>query len=67
MQHEKSSSDTPLRRAMSPGTIAACMIAVIVAVYLLREHWGHVVGSWPYVLLLLCPLMHLLHRHHDHQ
>ena len=33
------------------------------AVYLLREHWNHVAGSWPYLLLLACPLMHLFHGH----
>ncbi|WP_142244372.1 DUF2933 domain-containing protein, partial [Klebsiella pneumoniae] len=23
---------------------------------LLREHWSHVAGYWPYLLLLVCPL-----------
>jgi hypothetical protein len=41
------------------------MLLVIGAFYLLREHWGHVAGNWPYLLLLLCPLMHLfMHRGH---
>ena len=41
------------------------MLAVIVAFYLLREHWNHVAGNWVYVLLLACPLMHLFgHRGH---
>ena len=31
--------------------------------YLLREHWIHVAGNWVYLLLLACPLMHLLHGH----
>lgn len=34
--------------------------------YLLREHWWHVLGWWPYLLLMLCPLMHLFHRHEGH-
>ena len=41
------------------------MVVLIVAFYILREHWGHVVGAWPYLLLLGCPLMHLfMHRRH---
>jgi hypothetical protein len=34
--------------------------------YLLREHWGHVAGLWPYLLLLACPVMHLFHGHGAH-
>ena len=38
------------------------------AFWLLREHWGHVLGYAPYLLFLACPLMHLFHGHgrHDH-
>lgn len=39
--------------------IALIMLALVVVFYLLREHWAHVLGNWPYLLLLLCPLMHL--------
>jgi hypothetical protein len=47
--------------------IAAIMLAVIAAFYLLREHWNHVAGNWVYLLLLACPLMHLFgHRGHSH-
>jgi len=56
---------------------AAAMLAVIASVYLLREHWGHVLGVAPYVLLLACPLMQLsmqsghggdgTHDHREHQ
>lgn len=51
---------------------AAIMIALIVLFFLLREHWAHLAGSWAYLLLLACPLMHLFHghgghgEHHDH-
>lgn len=39
---------------------------VIAAFYILREHWSHAVGAWPYLLLLLCPLMQLfMHRRHQ--
>ena len=37
----------------------ALSLLVVVAFYLLREHWGHALGLLPYGVLLLCPLMHL--------
>jgi len=46
--------------------IAAAMTALIGAFFLLREHWGHVAGYWPYLLLLACPVMHLFHGHGGH-
>ncbi len=45
---------------------ALSMVAVILGFYLLREHWSHVTGNWTYLLLLACPLMHLLHGHGGH-
>ena len=46
--------------------LALATAAVIAGFYLLREHWGHVLGYWPYLLLLACPLMHLMHGHGGH-
>lgn len=40
--------------------MALATAALVAGFYLLREHWGHVLGYWPY-LLLACPLMHLMH------
>jgi hypothetical protein len=59
----KKESRTPWK----PGTVAAAMIGVVVLFYVLREHWGHVLGVLPYLLLLLCPLMHLFHGGHGHR
>jgi hypothetical protein len=42
------------------------MVVLIAAFFVLREHWGHIAGSWPYLLLLACPVMHLFHRHGGH-
>jgi hypothetical protein len=37
----------------------------IAAFFLISEHRAHVLGALPYVLLLLCPVLHLLmHRGH---
>lgn len=33
-------------------------------VLLIADHWAHVFGVLPYVLLLACPLMHFLHGGH---
>lgn len=46
--------------------IMAISLGVVVAFYLLREHWGHALGVLPYLLLLACPLLHLFHGHGGH-
>ncbi|ODS51964.1 MAG: hypothetical protein ABS37_21870 [Acidovorax sp. SCN 65-108] len=45
---------------------AVVMLALIALFFLLREHWSHIAGYWPYLLLLACPLMHLFHGHGGH-
>ena len=62
--NESHANGAPSRRR--PATIAMLMVVLIVAFYLLREHWGHVSGLWPYLLLLACPVMHLFHGHGAH-
>jgi hypothetical protein len=42
------------------------MVGVVSLAVALREHYGHVLGYAPYLLLLACPLMHLFHRHGHH-
>ena len=51
----------------NPWRLVAVMLALLAGFFLLREHWGHVFGLWPYALLLICPLMHLFHGHGPHQ
>lgn len=34
--------------------------------FLWTEHRAHLMGALPYLLLLACPLMHLLHGHGHH-
>lgn len=46
-------------------TWAFLVLAAIAAFFLLSEHKAHVLGVLPYLLLLLCPLMHLF-MHHGH-
>ncbi|MCY1555111.1 hypothetical protein D9M68_917430 [compost metagenome] len=59
---------TPFWR--SKGGIALIMLAVIGLFYVAREHYGHLSQALPYLILLLCPLMHLFghdHGGHSHQ
>jgi hypothetical protein len=56
MKRSSSSLGRPLKRAL-------LMVTLVGGFYLLREHWDHVAGNWIYLLLLACPLMHLLHGH----
>ena len=60
MNHDHNEAHVPSfwRR---PAGMALATAALIAGFYLLREHWGHVMGFWPYLLLLACPLMHLMH------
>jgi hypothetical protein len=37
------------------------------AFYLYSEHRAHLFGALPYLLLLLCPLMHLFMHHGHHK
>jgi len=57
--------EPPQRKPRAWGA-AMLTVALIACFYLLREHWNHVAGSWPYLLLLACQLMHLFHGHGGH-
>ena len=47
--------------------LLAASLGVVVAFFVLREHWSHALGLAPYLLLLACPLMHLFHGHGGHR
>lgn len=58
----------PARSWKSGGGGALIMLGLIVAFYFIREHWTHLGQTWPYLLLLLCPAMHLfMHGGHGHR
>lgn len=61
-----SDQDQPRPIWTRPAVLAVATGVLIVAFYLLREHGGHVLGMWPYLILLACPLMHLFHGHGGH-
>lgn len=65
-EHNDSSApkaNAPWRR---PWGAARLMVVPIAAFFVLREHRGRIAGSWPYLLLLACPVMHPAHRHGGH-
>ncbi len=47
--------------------VALIMLVLIGIFYLIREHSDHAVQALPYLILLLCPLLHLFgHKHGGH-
>ena len=48
-----------------PVWLGLCLFLAIAAFFLWEEHRAHLLGALPYVLLLLCPVIHLfMHRGH---
>ena len=66
-QDHADQSDQPVSFWKSGGGVALIMLGLVVAFYFIREHWTHLGQTWPYLLLLLCPAMHLfMHGGHHH-
>lgn len=59
-------SDTPTPRGPHiPLWLGFCLFLAIAIFFLWEEHRAHILGIVPYVLLLLCPFIHLfMHRGH---
>jgi hypothetical protein len=43
----------------SPTGLAAAVVILAIGTVLVTYHFDHVVGAFPYALILLCPLVHL--------
>ncbi|RAI54548.1 DUF2933 domain-containing protein [Roseicella frigidaeris] len=54
---------TPVPWWRTRGGVAAIGFGLVAAFFVLREHYEHALGLLPYLLLLACPLMHLLMPH----
>ena len=58
----------PSRRARLPWQVALAAFLAIAAFFLWTEHRAHLFGALPYLLVLLCPLMHIFgHGHGGHR
>lgn len=58
--------EQPPRRPGSRSWIVFAVLAAVGAFFLFSEHRAHLFGALPYLLLALCPLMHLFHGHGGH-
>ena len=67
----KGSDDMDTNAQHSQGnTVYWTALLVFLAVagfFLWTEHRAHVLGVLPYLIFLLCPAMHFLHRGHHHE
>ena len=64
-QEQPSSSNRGWLRSRS--ALVFLGFAAIALFFLWEEHKAHLLGALPYVLLLLCPLLHMFHGGHgDH-
>jgi len=63
MSEASDEGKTPFLR--SPGGIALLVFGAIAGFFLVLEHRAHLYGILPFLILALCPLMHLfMHRGH---
>lgn len=52
---------------LTPQGLAALIIIACPSYFLFIEHQEHIFQALPYLIILLCPLMHLfMHRRHGH-
>ena len=58
--------NSPVSKGPTAWKLAGLSLGVVVVYWLVNEHWGHVLGALPYLILLACPLMHLFHGHGGH-
>ena len=62
---QTASETTPQRGINIPIGLGFCVFLAIAIFFLWEEHRAHILGAVPYVLLLLCPFVHLfMHRGH---
>ncbi|VWC92306.1 hypothetical protein BCO18430_03332 [Burkholderia contaminans] len=51
----------------SRANIVLIAFVAIGGFYLVTEHRAHLLGWWPFLFILACPLMHLfMHHGHEH-
>jgi len=59
-------SDSKRSFWLTPNGLAAAGFVAAVSYFLLTEHRAHFIYALPFLILLLCPVMHIfMHRGHD--
>lgn len=71
-QHiESDGHDTHPSFWKSKAAIVMLVFAGVGGFFLITEHWAHLYGILPFLLILACPLMHIFmhhgHGHHHHE
>lgn len=67
MNHQHPVENAPSPFLRSKAGVVLIMLIVIGVFYLAREHFGHVSPYLLYLILLICPLMHVFgHGHGAH-
>jgi hypothetical protein len=61
MQHEHSRS-SPGQRWNARSRWALYGFLAVAGFYLVTEHWAHTLSALPFLILLLCPLLHFFHH-----
>jgi hypothetical protein len=65
LPHSVENAPSPFWRSKT-GVVLIMLVAIGVF-YVVREHFGHVSPYLPYLILLICPLMHFFgHGHGGH-
>ncbi|MDE4516641.1 DUF2933 domain-containing protein [Pseudomonas fragi] len=65
--HQHSVENAPSSFWRSKTGVLLIMLVAISAFYVVREHFSHVSPDLPYLILLICPLMHFFgHGHGGH-
>lgn len=65
MSHAHSEATPRQRNKPLPWIIVCLALAgLALAIY---DHWAHVYGILPYLILLACPLLHVFHGHGSHE
>ena len=62
-KHQNKNTETQKSWWFSTQGIIAILFIAIIGFYLITEHTAHFFGVLPFLLILLCPLMHLFMHH----
>lgn len=65
-KHQSNNAEEQKSWWFSTQGIIAILFIAIIGFYVITEHTAHFFGILPFLLILLCPLMHLFMHHGSH-